>query len=109
MKALPSRSGVCCAAGVVLLLAGQRVEFLHLDDIKKFERATMTRIGRYQVRFPDSTGKRILPARQSRPAQILPTKLRRSISLCQRRLAALLKCISGRHLIHKLFFASPRW
>jgi len=24
--------------------------------LKKFERATMTRIGRYQVRFPDFTG-----------------------------------------------------
>jgi hypothetical protein len=48
----------------------------------------MTRIGRCQVK-PTLYWQCIPPARQSRPAQNFQTKRRRSISVCQPRLAAL--------------------
>src|SRR5207244_8291682 len=40
--------------------------------LKKFERATMTRIGRYQVKSRQLYWQCFLSARQSRPAQISP-------------------------------------
>jgi hypothetical protein len=72
-------------SGVVLFLAGQRVEFLHLDKIKKFERATMTRIGRYQIEARHLTGNASSRRDDLAPLKIFQTKLRRSISVCQRR------------------------
>jgi hypothetical protein len=40
--------------------------------LKKFERATMTRIGRYQIKSRQLYWQCFLPARQSRPAQNSP-------------------------------------
>jgi len=40
--------------------------------LKKFERATMTRIGRYQIKSRQLCWQCFLPARQSRPAQVSP-------------------------------------
>ena len=46
--------------------------FLHLDSIKKFERATMTRIGRYQFCLPDFTGNASYRRDNLAPLKILP-------------------------------------
>jgi hypothetical protein len=67
----------------------------------------MTRIGRYQIKSRQLCWQCFLPARQPRPAQNFPTKLRRSIPVCRHRLAALLECIPERHLLHKAFLKSP--
>jgi hypothetical protein len=48
MKA-PSRSGNATRIQLRSALSGQCVVFLYFDGIKEFERATMTRIGRYQI------------------------------------------------------------
>jgi hypothetical protein len=42
---------------------------LHLEGIKRFERATMTRIGRCQIKSRQLYWQCFLAARQSRPAQ----------------------------------------
>jgi hypothetical protein len=55
MKALPPERHVL-RSWVRVAFGGAMGEFLHWHGIKKFERATMTRIGRYQLRFPDFTG-----------------------------------------------------
>ena len=49
--------------------------FLHLETTKRFERATMTRIGRYQVRFPDFTGNASYRRDNLAPLKTFPTKL----------------------------------
>ena len=48
--------------------------------LKKFERATMTRIGRYQVRFPDFTGNASYRRDKLAPLKIFQTKLRQSVN-----------------------------
>jgi hypothetical protein len=46
-----------------------------LETTERFERATMTRIGRYQVRFPDFTGNASYRRDNLAPLKIFPTKL----------------------------------
>jgi hypothetical protein len=60
----------------------------------------MTRIGRYQISSRQLYWQCFLPARQSRPAQNFPTKLRRRVSRTNVRLSALIQW----HPIHKAFF-----
>jgi hypothetical protein len=54
------------------LPSGTRVCFLHLDGTKKIERATMTRIGHYQIKSRQLCWQCFLAARQSRPVQNFP-------------------------------------
>jgi len=74
--ALPA--GAACAAQFDLCCSW--VEFLHLHGIKKFERATMTRIGRYQVWLPDFTGNASYRRDKLAPLKIFQTKLRQSVN-----------------------------
>jgi hypothetical protein len=53
-----------------IAVSGERTE--KQRGLKKFERATMTRIGRRQINTRQRCWQCFLPARQSRPAQISP-------------------------------------
>jgi len=80
------------AVGICVALAGKSC-LLQLNGTKEIERATITRIGHYQFRFPDFPGNASYRGDNLAPLEALPTKQRGSISVHPHCLAALFECI----------------
>jgi len=89
---------------ICVVLGGVTGWFLPRRYKRKFERATMTRIGYCQIRNDTPTDNASYRRDNLAPLKILPTKLRGSISVYQHCLATLLQCIPERRLVHKPFF-----